>query len=937
MHQPIYVPYLDPFGADPYFSFSIPDIHNQRFGPYTTWPRDAINAGSGLAHLGAQVSFSGSLIENLNALEAAGINGGMWNNWDGAYRAAQSNLTALGNHRLEMVAFGYHHPLMPLNGERDVRMQLRLHKLIHGMTWNTSFSEGLYPPETAFSERMIPALAAEGIQWVLVDNIHFDRACVGYPHTTDSGLFAPNRADQLNPDPAANGGRWVQLQNLWAPSRVSVPFGYQPHYAEHVDPETGAITRVVAVPAARYEGNEDGRGGYGAFLYDQVMDTYLPDNDDPAHPMFVMLHHDGDNYGGGSDSYYHYNFQNMVNWVQTDPDYEVTTVNDYLDRFPVATNDAIHVEDGSWAGADNGDPEFKKWLGGDVSAGATSPDINSWAVLVAARNRIATLEQLDAVDIDSTTEMTHVLNGTGDPIHRAWYYLLCAQASDYWYWDGTEVWDSNVTRGCNLALSQADPALASASFVDQTPPTLFVPQREPYNPGGYEWNSTPESSDFEVWTLAYDYSGLTGMTLKWRVDADGVNPLSSVQNETYAGGSEVGAWQSVPMSPASVPTPAGVLAASAKATRYGGMITGQHDVLIDYYVEATDSLGNVEKSDIMHVWVGTSDNGGGGDAVTITPDPAIAGQSVTVDYDASGGPLAGAPSVLMHYGFNNWNPVISPDAAMSDTDGDGVWTVTVPVQGSATQLDLVFNDGNNNWDNNNGNDWHFAVDGGDPNAGFEMDGSLDGEAQLVASNGGIDLWAALDGSTLYLATEPAGGGNDRFIVLAQTPGSMGPAMWAKSGSVAAWDAFVGNEADNGWAGWFDAAGATQLASGSVLECTIDLAGELGSLPDSVHAAVLSYATPDGGALVPSVQAPASLDGDGDADSNEFSLIRLCDLRGDCCPADLNGDGLLDLMDINTFVLGFSIQDPVADLAPPFGTFDLADINAFITAFVAGCP
>jgi hypothetical protein len=70
----------------------------------------------------------------------------------------------------------------------------------------------------------------------------------------------------------------VQLSNLWAPSRVSVPFGYQPHYAQHVDPETGAISRIVAVPAARYEGNEDGRGGYGAFLYDRVMDAYLPDN-----------------------------------------------------------------------------------------------------------------------------------------------------------------------------------------------------------------------------------------------------------------------------------------------------------------------------------------------------------------------------------------------------------------------------------------------------------------------------------------------------------------------------------------------------------------------------------------------------------------------------------------------------------------------------------
>ena len=51
------------------------------------------------------------------------------------------------------------------------------------------------------------------------------------------------------------------------------------------------------------------------------------------------------------------------NWAQTNRDYDVTTVEDYLDRYPVAAGDVVHIENGSWAGADNGDPEFKKWLG----------------------------------------------------------------------------------------------------------------------------------------------------------------------------------------------------------------------------------------------------------------------------------------------------------------------------------------------------------------------------------------------------------------------------------------------------------------------------------------------------------------------------------------------------------------------------------------------
>ena len=55
------------------------------------------------------------------------------------------------------------------------------------------------------------------------------------------------------------------------------------------------------------------------------------------------------------------------------------------------------------------------------------------------------------------------------------------------------------------------------------------------------------------------------------------------------------------------------------------------------------------------------------------------------------------------------------------------------------------------------------------------------------------------------------------------------------------------------------------------------------------------------------------------------------------PADLNGDGVLDLADITIFVFGFATLDPVADFAEPFGVFDLADIMAFISAFEAGCP
>lgn len=55
-----------------------------------------------------------------------------------------------------------------------------------------------------------------------------------------------------------------------------------------------------------------------------------------------------------------------------------------------------------------------------------------------------------------------------------------------------------------------------------------------------------------------------------------------------------------------------------------------------------------------------------------------------------------------------------------------------------------------------------------------------------------------------------------------------------------------------------------------------------------------------------------------------------------CPADLNGDEVLDLADIAAFIVAFTGMAPAADLDGN-GIYDLADIQAFVDAFTAGCP
>jgi hypothetical protein len=402
------------------------------------------------------------------------------------------------------------------------------------------------------------------------------------------------------------------------------------------------------------------------------------------------------------------------------------------------------------------------------------------------------------------------------------------------------------------------------------------------------------------------------------------------------------------MTSSDVPPPAGILAPTYRALRWGAWITGQEDVLIDYYVEAIDGQGNVQRSPIQHVYVGS---GGSVGNVGIEPDPAVAGQSVTVTYDPAGRVLQSAAQVYLHYGFNNWSPTVSPDPAMTWNASDSVWQLAVPVAANAEQLDLVFNDGAGNWDNNNGIDWHFDVAGGSGGT-FTMDGQLDAGATLVASNGALQLYAAYAGTTLYVAAADAGEGNDHFIFVAGAPGSMWSAPWAKSGMVARWSAFLGHENGNLWSGWFDVAGVAASASGDGsgwLEGTLELTGEFGTIPDRVYLAFAPYGDADSAPLWADGQVPASINGDGDVDPAEYAVFVLAP---PACPGDSNCDDVVNWRDIDYFVAaqndnvaGWEAMFAPSAPACPFenndtnddGSVNWRDIDPFVALMNTGCP
>lgn len=66
-------------------------------------------------------------------------------------------------------------------------------------------------------------------------------------------------------------------------------------------------------------------------------------------------------------------------------------------------------------------------------------------------------------------------------------------------------------------------------------------------------------------------------------------------------------------------------------------------------------------------------------------------------------------------------------------------------------------------------------------------------------------------------------------------------------------------------------------------------------------------------------------------AGEFSLVTGCN-GADIAPPF----GVLDLSDVQTFLIGFGSMDHVADLVPD-GIFDLQDVQTFLIAFGAGCP
>ncbi|MBK6965360.1 MAG: hypothetical protein IPH20_15875 [Bacteroidales bacterium] len=761
--------------------------NEDRKAVYQYRAKDAVQSLLGLPEAGAQVNYSGCLMENVNSLAGAG-QWGYNNGWQNSFITARGWITTGGKPRMDITAFSKDHALSPLLSDKMLRRQIQAHRYLYTQNFGSSpdYSKGYWPAECSFSVRNIKALREEGLEWVVIANSHLARTLNDYPlnfGTSGCNIDPPNGADKVT----TNGNHWWNGQIDGRGGTFAAPYCYQAHKAKYVDPETGTEYKITVVPMDDVLSYQNGYSTMGTGTIDVSIAPY----DDPAQPSMVLLAHDGDNAWGGGYDYYTNSVSGFA-YEAASKGYVPSTIQQFLTNHPAPENDVVHVEDGSWVNAANdwGHPQFINWLwpmytsGYEFNPEGWTEDARNWAVLVAAENRVQMAEDLQgSLNIANIVYPTNASNSA----ERAWHYLLPAFNSGYMYYGTSLDMEVKQSLACNRASAYADQVINAHPGTDNTPPTVFIPQRYPYNPGGtgfgpnYGYQQHQNSSDFHVWTFAYDVSGVQSAVLKYRLDNDGTNPLGNNDNETFAGGAGVQTWQSIAMTYRNFPT--GNVTGNPEvnffilpdyiAGEYYAEITGIAEKLLDYYVEVTDGEGNLSKTPIQHVYVGPSNTGGGGqngvfwtpenptlnDVITITQTDVTIGAKLHWGVNTAGNAWQ-TPDVSYwpagSYLFNGSGPAI--ESAMNGPDGEGNITIQLGPFNNPEQVvnavDFVIHYNNNTWNNNNGADFHIPVNNS-PTA-----------VSYTELQNRISLWPVPANDVLYVGVEVGLAKNHRLLMRA---------------------------------------------------------------------------------------------------------------------------------------------------------------------------
>ena len=376
MHQPRYN-----MTGPTYESDVARDVFNQTLHPYTYPPTSIMKNENAKITL----NFTGSLIEQLDELAEVGYDSrldGLWNRYE--------EVKAL--RRAEFTGCGYFHPIFPLIPETDQSKQIQEHLTLFERTFGTK-PEGFWLPELAFSPKVIPALADNGVKWVVVDGPHI-----------------------------VNANRDQNMYHLL----------YKPHYAEYGD------HRVIVIPRDRMISIAQ-QSGYNPIWLKQEVERVIEPNNDGEFLLTVAT--DGENgwfrHSGENAGFWGWFFEPLLYLLERDPDFQFiqpVTVSEYLSQHEPA--DTVTVEDGSWNVPDTvDDGRFLKWTGGEERQ-------RIWSRVLETSKSVNDVEsKISSGKISCSKSAEKVLN-------EAWRFLLMAEASDNFWWGSKDWLDKSVT--CSL-------------------------------------------------------------------------------------------------------------------------------------------------------------------------------------------------------------------------------------------------------------------------------------------------------------------------------------------------------------------------------------------------------------------------------------------------------------------------------------------------------
>ena len=668
---------------------------------YTNWPADtARKFVSQHPQSQVQVTMSAAVINDVQDFAERGtfdfFKPGWAYKWVDAYNSLK---TANGFHALEPIHFTGHHSMGPLVGPQYFLKDLIYQNVTLQQDYflGDSFrpSEGFFPTELGFSERLIPTLRKLGVKWSVMGNNHFSRAVKSYPYLDDPGkdtlVSPPNRADLQND---VDGGTWYTLGMEHEQQNIVnyFPFADIPHWVQYVNPETGEVYKLAGIPV-----DQNGswlEGWEGKAGPEQTIGKFEKDAGGRV-PYFVIAH-DGDNGEGRAGSVE--TWENSGNFTYVQPGVKGMGVQEYLKTYPIPEDDVQHVQDGSWVDTrdSSSDPTWYHWhipmgvwkgqfadftkatgktfdwptnFDGTPLGHAVSMEYGyhylerNFALLQAAINYAETAEQiwLDghpnywSPKTDKEKRVTYEGNqlnpymmsypvkgdesndykGGANPAELGWYFLIGSIDSGFGYYD--ENVDDNVkpSLGFNQSLFFTEPYVEAHAGEDRTGPSMWWVQRYPYNPGSANaskaegWTKLWANNSFAIYTYAYDVSGIQDVKVFIRKHKDKRMSPTDIAPRVYDPASvcpgvancdpdQVGEWVEYPTKVRDLtPDMNGVAWQNNDVSYNYKVIPGQkigstyyayiddlQDELVDYYMEATDTLGNVTKSEIQQVYVG---------------------------------------------------------------------------------------------------------------------------------------------------------------------------------------------------------------------------------------------------------------------------------------------------------------------------------------------